>query len=532
MHAFKYWTKLIAAIALATCVVASVTAMPAYAEKRIALVIGNSSYKSISPLTNPKNDASLMVSTLKDVGFDVVSAIDVDYRGMRQAVRKFGKLLRSSGKDAVGLLYYAGHGVQARGENYLIPLGADIQTTADLEIEALSASNVLAQMEDAGNQLNLVILDACRNNPFKSTVRTAGRGLVRIRAASGSLVAFAAAPGQVAADGTHENSPYTISLVEAIRQPGLSVEQVFKRTRVSVRSMTGGRQTPWEESSLEGDFYFVPEMTEPSVAFPLTEQVDRQALFWNSVKDSDNPALLQIYIDRYPESTFAGLASAMMDDLKAKAVKREQERSERLAALTPPSNQAEANLLASPEKMLMLARRYESGDVVPQDLSRAAQLYRAAANKGHGEAAYRLGLLYYDGNGVAQSWAEATVLILGAIKIKHTPALDALLNREDLRHASFVTAIQRRLKALGYLHGNVDGRWGRQTSAAVVAFSTGRKPEARAARVTSKKSTKRKTNPARTSKGSEAGKPKKRKFRFVNCQNGSWASANPEVCDP
>ncbi len=290
-------------------------------ERRVALVIGNSSYKLISPLANPKNDAILMAATLKDVGFEVVTAIDVDYRDMRQAVRKFGKALRNSGSDAVGLLYYAGHGIQAKGQNFLIPLGAQIESTADLSLEALSASDILAQMEDAGNRLNLVILDACRNNPFPGKVRAAGRGLARIQAASGSLIAFAAAPGQVASDGNGSNSPYTSALVKAMKQPGIAVEQVFKRARVGVERVTGGRQTPWEESSLTGDFYFVPGGS--SVQSNQTPKVhpNNETLFWSSIKDSDDVSDFEAYLRRFPDGTFSELARNRIKRLEeAKAV--------------------------------------------------------------------------------------------------------------------------------------------------------------------------------------------------------------------
>ncbi len=505
---------------LAIIVALSAFSTLAHAEKRVALVIGNSDYKLISPLSNPKNDAILMATTLKSVGFEVVSAIDVDYRGMRRAVRQFGRVLRRSGKDAVGLLYYAGHGIQARGANYLIPLGADIQTAADLEIEALSASNVLAQMEEAGNRLNLVVLDACRNNPFKSAVRTAGRGLARISAASGSLVAFSAAPGQVAADGLNENSPYTASLVEAIRQPGLSVEQVFKRTRVNVKSLTGGQQTPWEESSLEGDFYFVPRVPEPAVSAIPSKPVDRQALFWNSVKDADNPALFQIYVDRYPDGTFVDLARAMMDDLRAKAAKVEKKREEKLAALTPPASAIEPDQPTSPEDMAALARRYETGDGLVKDAARAASWYRKAANGGHAGAKYRLGLLYYRGAGVGQSWSEAAILILGAIKSRHGPAIEAVVNRKTLRDSKFVRALQERLKVVGRFRGAVDGRWGNQTETAILIHGDRGKPKdtdrSTAAAPSKKKTTQSgKTTESARSKACPGHKKKlSRQYRF------------------
>ena len=295
-------------------------ALPAGAAQRVALVIGNSDYELISSLANPKNDAALMAETLREVGFEVIEAKNADRRGMARAIRDFGKRLRGAGSDAVGLFYYAGHGVQARGANYLIPLGAQVETEADLEIEAVSASWVLGQMEYAGNALNIVILDACRNNPFKGSFRAVTRGLARMDAPSGSLVAYAAGPGQVAADGRGRNSPYTSALAQAMREPGLDLEDVFKRVRVAVEAATGEKQTPWEESSLKGDFYFAPQGPTVTVTPPgAPPAFDARALdlaFWNSIKDSNNPADFEAYLTQYPQGTFAGLATVRRDGLK------------------------------------------------------------------------------------------------------------------------------------------------------------------------------------------------------------------------
>lgn len=301
----------------------------ARAEKRVALVIGNSGYSNISALTNPKNDAQLMARTLESLGFDVVLTTDANRIEMGRAIRKFGKTLRGSGKDAVGLLYYAGHGVQARGVNYLVPIGAEIETHADLSLEAVSASDILAQMEAAGNRLNLVILDACRNDPFKGKIRGGSRGLARIQAASGSMVAFAAAPGQVAFDGDGANSPYTAALASMMRQPGLSVEQVFKRVRVTVEEQTGGAQTPWEESSLRGEFYF---NSTSQVQTPTQDQNAVELTYWNTIKDSGDPELLNIYLKRYPQGLFAELARRMIQRLETAETDDAQQAAERAEA--------------------------------------------------------------------------------------------------------------------------------------------------------------------------------------------------------
>ena len=317
--------KTLAVLILPVLLLASAGA--AWAEKRIALIIGNSAYETISALDNPKNDADLMREALEDVGFEVIVAKDASFSDMRRAIRKFGRKLRSSGKDAVGLFYYAGHGVQSQGANYLIPIGAQIESDADLSIEALSAGQILRQMEDAGNTLNLVILDACRNNPFKGKVRSATRGLSRINAASGTLVAFSAGPGQVALDGTARNSPYTAALAKHIRTPNLAVEEVFKRVRVEVEDGTSGKQTPWEESSLRGSFYFAGRSvtvtekpkTEPE-ADPQPEPSDSafDLTFWQSIQNSTSAESYEAYLKAYPEGRFSPLAKIRIRQIKSK----------------------------------------------------------------------------------------------------------------------------------------------------------------------------------------------------------------------
>ncbi len=175
-------------------------------EPRVALVIGNSAYPEI-PLANPANDARLMAETLRGLGFEVIERIDVDQRTMKFAIVEFGDRLEKAGKDAVGLFFYAGHGLQVNGDNYLVPIGSAIRREKHVAIEAVSAGWVLEQMEFAGNRMNFVVLDACRNNPLTRRFRSRARGLARMDAPHGSLVAYSTAPGAVARDGNRANSP-------------------------------------------------------------------------------------------------------------------------------------------------------------------------------------------------------------------------------------------------------------------------------------------------------------------------------------
>lgn len=223
------------------------------AEPRTALVIGNGAY-SDAPLRNPVNDARDMAAKLRELGFQVIERFDADRQTLRQALREFEQQLRQ--QRGVGLFYYAGHGVQLKGQNYLIPVGVDIRQEFEIPDEGVDADAVLRAMESASNGLNIVILDACRNNPFARSL--GNRGLARMDGPVGTFIAYATAPGSISKDGTGRNSPYTQNLLAAMSIPGLTLEQVFKQVLVGVERETGGSQVPWVASSLRGEFYFLP----------------------------------------------------------------------------------------------------------------------------------------------------------------------------------------------------------------------------------------------------------------------------------
>jgi formylglycine-generating enzyme required for sulfatase activity len=254
---------------MAIAVPALLPAAPAWAEPRIALVIGNSKYDGELPkLGNPTNDAALMAATLKKLGFAVNIVQDADLKQMKRAITDFGTTLGKAGPTAVGLFYYAGHGIQVGGENYLIPLDARIQAANEVDAEAVDASLILKQMEFAGNALNIIILDACRNNPLSRGMRSADQGLARMDAPMGSFIAYSTAPGATAADGSGKNSPYTLALAKAMQKPGIPIEEAFRDARVDVIAATRKAQVPWESSSLTGAFSFNPgqRAAEPQVA--------------------------------------------------------------------------------------------------------------------------------------------------------------------------------------------------------------------------------------------------------------------------
>lgn len=311
------------------------------APPRLALVLGNSEYE-FGRLKNPANDAALIAESLREVGFEVFEYLEADQREMKRAIVSFGRALGDAGEDAVGLVYYAGHGVQFGGENYMIPVGAQIEDEIDVDIEGIRASTLLAALDRAGNRLNIVILDACRNNPFAASSRSASSGLARMDAPSGTLLAYSTSPGNVAQDGTGRNSPYTQALARAIREPSAKVEDVFKRVRIAVMERTNEKQVPWEASSLTGDFYFI----EPGREQPVSQEAVRAAAaeepssqtaeieYWKAIANSDDPAMFRGYLAQFPNGIFATIATgriaSLEQDSAASAVSRDRDIEQRL----------------------------------------------------------------------------------------------------------------------------------------------------------------------------------------------------------
>ncbi len=301
------WRRLGMASAVGLWILASVSSVGAQVpreEPRLALVIGNSAYRE-SPLRNPVNDVRAMAQKFKELGFTVLAHENATKRTMEAAIIEFGRRLAEGG---VGAFYYAGHGLQVRGRNYLVPVDAEIEDEASTRVAAVDVELLLEQMAEAKNRVNIVILDACRNNPFERRMRGGSRGLAAVDAARGTLVAYATAPGSVAADGDGKNGLYTEELLEALREPGLKIEEVFKRVRINVARRSKGAQTPWESSSLTGDLVVNVTVNVTTAAVSPPQAPDREGLFWMSIKDGTDPAAFEAYLKQYPQGTFAPLA--------------------------------------------------------------------------------------------------------------------------------------------------------------------------------------------------------------------------------
>ncbi len=265
-------------------------------EHRIALVIGNGSYK-FSPLANPVNDANDIARALSRCGFEVTKKTDCTRKEMRSAIRNFGDKIKKGG---VGLFYYAGHGIQVKGENYLVPVGTTVDREYEVIDECISASSVLRSMDYAGNRLNIIILDACRDNPFKRSFRSSSLGLARMDAPTGSFLAYATSPGAVAIDGTGRNGLYTAKLLKHMETPNLPIEEVFKRVRVDVVSETNKQQVPWESSSLMGKFFFAGAERGITVR---EKTILEDTVKTGTVFISGSPEEAKVYLDGYYEGT-------------------------------------------------------------------------------------------------------------------------------------------------------------------------------------------------------------------------------------
>ncbi|MBB4285939.1 caspase family protein [Roseospira goensis] len=323
-------------------------------ETRVALVIGNGGYDSGS-LSNPTNDAIALSRALRDVGFDVTTLVDATRQDMRRAYIEFGRRLSDGG---VGLFYYAGHGVQVHGENYLIPVDAVIEDQAHVEVEGVNVRDILARMGGARNRLNIVILDACRDNPFKSVMRSGGgRGLARTSAPTGTYLAYATAPDQVALDGEDtRNSPFTGALLTALEEPGQDLDDIFLSVRRDVMARTDDRQVPWVSNSITGQFYFRPPAPEPAApAQQATRSIELAAppipqsppagsegevLFWESIMDANQADLYREYLSRWPDGTYAPIARLRLDRLESASAQAGDGEADAAAAPAAPDTPA------------------------------------------------------------------------------------------------------------------------------------------------------------------------------------------------
>jgi uncharacterized caspase-like protein len=321
----RYLPWLVAAVLLVVAPLLEARAEPR--EPRVALVIGNAAYRHAGMLRNPLNDAESIEAALKPLGFDVIKVTNADRSQMVRAMGDFAKRLKA---DGIGLFFYAGHGIQTAGNNYLIPIDADIQEEYDTSFLGINVNDVLRVMESAGTRFNMLLLDACRDNPFERRFRSAGgsRGLAPIEAPRGALIAFATAPGKTAADGDGTNGLFTAEFLKAVARPGQSIDEMLKETGAGVEKASGNKQVPWINSSYRGKFYLhadaaaVPATAAapaPTAATPETLELAA----WSAVATTTSANVLQAFLREFPEGRFAGLARAKLEETEKAAVTRQ-----------------------------------------------------------------------------------------------------------------------------------------------------------------------------------------------------------------
>ncbi|MCB1448741.1 MAG: caspase family protein [Nitratireductor sp.] len=453
-------------VLIACCAAVSLAlfSSPSLAEKRVALVIGNSAYLNANPISNPENDANDMAAALKKLGFEVVVGTDLNNRSMRDTVREFGNLLR--GAD-VAMLYYAGHALQVGGTNYLAPVDARLEFESDLEFETISLSFIQRQMEREAKTL-LIFLDACRDNPLTRSFKTAsrsqgaGKGLAEEKlASSGILIAFATNPDNVALDGKGRNSPFTKALLDNIERPGVEISTLMTDVRVQVSRDTGGQQTPWINSGLLGRFYFNPETdksaetknaddkpveTQTAVTQILKEiaassgqtrsAADRQTeiAFWESIKDAKDIRFFEAYLEQFPEGAFVGLAQLKIMLLGAKTGQATLETPAKAEVSKPVAPVAE-------EKVVARAK--------PVEPAKVAEPQRLAA---------------------LEPKPEKVELPSASVSIE-TPETTKADNSPAEPSPQLLGDLQRELNRLGCEAGKVDGKWGSRSQSALEGFA-------------------------------------------------------------
>lgn len=441
--------------------IVSIKAMQA--ERRVALVIGNGAYKS-SPLKNPVNDALAMAQVLKGLNFEVISGVNLNKDEMMKLVIAFGNKIKDGG---VGLFYFAGHGVQYNGQNFLIPINAIIDSQEVIEVESMSADYVLARMDAAKNRLNIVILDACRNNPFARSFRSIENGLAQMKAGRGTFIAYATAPGSTASDGDGEHGLFTQELIRNMQRPGLKIEEMFKDVRAAVQN-TNNKQTPWESSSLTGDFYFKIDTNE-SVSNKPTAQtaaivVKPDQEHWETIKDSIDISDFIDFINEHPKSNLIPAAQAKIKQLKKTQQNGQEATAKGIKIISNDKNNKDvqpsqnniksgANTHDTAQQSLMPAEDNLQGEITDinddegitdanaqylqgvialyhKDYNKAFGWFKKSALQGNANAYFKLGTMYRRGLGVNKDIVKAISLFLKSCKGGH---IDAVNNLKSIR---------------------------------------------------------------------------------------------------
>jgi Caspase domain len=468
-------------------------AVSAHADKRVALVIGNAGYQSVPRLGNPTNDAGAIGAAFKRLGFTVRSETDLGFDAMRRALKDFAGV--SAGAD-LAVIYYAGHGMEIGGENYLVPVDAKLASDVDVPYEAISLNLALGAVEGARGT-RLVILDACRNNPFVATMRVGarsrsiGRGLARVEPDVGTIVAYSAKEGTTAEDGDAEHSPFTKALLQHIEEPGIDVQFLLREVRDTVLEETNGNQEPFTYGSLPGRAVLLSPPKEPAPAPPPLptvsdggNEIAAEVAFWNTVGDSGDRTLLESYLTQYPNGRFVALAKILIARIDSEAAK-------------PPHAPAVANAGPPATPPPLVASGTPAGDAAKDKAAAASLPPATAVASAHGgaggnasgaklpaiapvggtpaadagaaaEKAGSAAPLPAGGQAGASGDAGAAPAAIGPVAALPPPSAPV---EEPARRPDLVRNIQTELVRVGCAAGSADGVWGKKGRSAVEAFA-------------------------------------------------------------
>jgi TPR repeat protein len=341
-------------------------------EKRFALIIGNNNYLN-NPLKNPINDATDMSESLQSLGFEVEMVKDANRVTMTSAIQRLGK--KAKGINSVALFYFSGHGLQVKNDNFLIPVDASVKSEPDVEVSCISLNYLMRQLEEANTGTNIIVLDACRNNPFSYNRNTGGGLATPSRTPTGTYIAFATSPLTTAADGTGRNSPYTAALVKAVKEPNIKIEEAFKLVRREVKRIG---QIPWENSSMDGDFYF-----NPTAAGGVKPVVKPKSPSNNSTDDSQITEELEYAAKAYDQKDYN--------------------------AAFPILYKYRSHILVHERYFYYIGKMFQLGKGVAKDNDEALKYYTKAADKGYAQAQNALGGMFHDGYGVNRDYKMAVL---------------------------------------------------------------------------------------------------------------------------
>jgi uncharacterized caspase-like protein len=465
-HMKFYGLVLVAALMLAC--------QPALAEKRVALVIGNSNYKNAALLPNPANDAAAIAATLKGAGFDVVdSRLDLQSTDMRRALREFADQARDAD---IAVVYYAGHGIEIDGTNYLIPTDAKLERDTDIYDETFSLDRVLLAIEPA-RQLRLVIVDACRNNPFADTMkrtvasRSISRGLARIEpTTTNTLVAFAAKAGLTALDGNSANSPYATALVKHIATPGLDLRRAFGFVRDDVLQATGNRQEPYVYGSLGGaDVALVP--AKPAVSAPAGSAQSETRRDYELALQLGNKDALSAFLTQYPDGYYASLAKLQLAKIAAEETRVAATEKARLAEQERARLAAEGAQRTEQEKAAADAKAAEDVRIAAEKTKQAVQAKVAEAERTQVVTDDTPAAGKPPETKMAAVDASANEPAAGAKAIERTQGPSPALQKAEPSPAELAKSVQAELRRVGCLTATADGEWNAASRRSLTLFN-------------------------------------------------------------